>query len=314
MRTANIGRPWLLFAVLTALLGVGLAWLLARPDGPSPTAAVRVLAVGVGATVLGLTAWQWLQRDERRPVLDAGLLWQSTAAAAGVWAAAEAVLIVLEAAEIEGRSSTTVSPSSVAGFVRDIGAGRIGAATLACAAAVALISALAYRRTLVWPAAPVAALTALALIARPVSGHMSQQTLGALLDAVHVLAAATWFGMLVALALGARSRGAWAALLPRYSTIAWRCVWLLAATGIVNAAIRLGGFSPLLSTGYGRVVLAKVAALAALLAAGWWLRRTWVVPAAAHRIVAEASLRRAIGESAAMAVAFGLAAALATTA
>lgn len=314
MKTVNIGRPWLLFAVLTALAGVAVGWLLATPDGPSPTSVVRVLAVGLGATAFGLAAWQWLQRDERRPALDAGLLWQTTAAVAGAWTAAETVLLVLEAAEAEGRSRFAVAPETVIDFVRVVNTGRLGAATVVCAALVALISAIAYRRSLPWPAAPVLALAGLALIARPISGHMSQQTLGSLLDAGHVLAAATWFGMLAALALTAGSRGAWSTLLPRYSTVAWRCVWVLAATGVVNAAVRLGGVAPLVTTGYGRVVLAKVAALAALVAAGWWLRRTWVAPAAAHRMGADASLRRAVGESAAMAIAFGLAAALATTA
>lgn len=307
-------RIWLLSTVLTALAGVGVAWLLATPDGPSPTSAVRVLAVGLGSTVFGLAGWQWLQRGDRRPALDPSLLWRTTAAAAGAWTVAEAVLVILEAAETEGRSRFAVAPGTVVDFVRLVGAGRLGAVTVACTAIVAVTAAVAYRRTLPWPAAPVLALSGLALIARPISGHMSQQTLGSLLDAGHVLAAATWFGMLVALALTARSRGAWSALLPRYSTVAWRCVWVLAATGVVNAAIRLGGITPLVTSGYGRVVLAKVVALAALLAAGWWLRRTWVTPAAAHRIGADASLRRAVCESAAMAIAFGLAAALATTA
>jgi len=314
VRTVQVGRAWLLFTVLTALAGVGLAWLLATPDGPSPTSVVRVFAVGLGAAVFGSAGWQWLQRDERRPALDPGELWRTTAALAGAWTVAEIVLVVLEAAEAEGRSRFAVAPGTVVDFVRLVSAGRLGAVTVLCTALIAVMSAVAFRRNLPWPAAPVLALSGLALIIRPISGHMSQQTLGSLLDAGHVLAAATWFGMLVALALTARSRGAWSTLLPRYSTIAWRCVWVLAATGIVNAAIRLGGVAPLVTTGYGRVVLAKVAALAALLAAGSWLRRTWVAPAAAHRMDADASLRRAIGESAAMAVAFGLAAALATTA
>ncbi len=199
MRTANIGRGRLLFAVPTALAGVALAWLLATPDGPSPTAAVRVLAVGLGATVFGLAAWQWLQRDERRPALDAELLWRTLAAVAGAWTIAECVLVVLEAAETEGRSHFAVAPGTVVDFVRVVGAGRLGAVTVACTALVTLIAAVAYRRSLPWPAAPVLALTGLALIARPIGGHMSQQTLGSLLDAAHVLAAATWFGMLTAL-------------------------------------------------------------------------------------------------------------------
>jgi putative copper resistance protein D len=70
----------------------------------------------------------------------------------------------------------------------------------------------------------------------------------------------------------------------------------------------------LVDTGYGRIVLAKTAALLALGALGWWWRRTWVPAAGAHRMQAEDSLRRAVLEALAMAVAFGLAAALATTA
>ncbi|RVW02109.1 CopD family protein [Rhodococcus xishaensis] len=314
VRSVVSGRTWLLSTIVTALAGVGIAWMLATPDGPSPTSVVRVLAVGLGATVFGLAAWQFLQRDERRPALDPNLLWQSTAAVAGSWTVAEVVLVVVEAAEAEGHSRFAVAPGTVIDFVRVVNTGRLGVLTVVCAALVAVTAAVAYRRSLPWPAAPVLALSGLALITRPVSGHMSQQMLGALLGAGHVLAAATWFGMLAALALTVRSRGAWATLLPRYSTIAGRCVWVVAATGVVNAAIRLGGVAPLVTTGYGRVVLAKIVALAALLAAGWWLRRTWVAPASAHRTGADASLRWAVGESAAMATALGLAAALATTA
>ncbi len=93
-----------------------------------------------------------------------------------------------------------------------------------------------------------------------------------------------------------------------------RCVWVLAATGLINAAVRLGGIAPLVTTGYGAWSSRRSSRWPGLLAAGWWLRRTWLGPAAAHRIDADASLRRAVGESATMAVAFGLAAALATTA
>ncbi|RZL62905.1 MAG: copper resistance protein CopD, partial [Rhodococcus sp. (in: high G+C Gram-positive bacteria)] len=65
---------------------------------------------------------------------------------------------------------------------------------------------------------------------------------------------------------------------------------------------------------YGRVILAKIVAIAMLVALGWWWRRTWVVASAAHRMSSDGSLRRAIGEVVFMAIAFGLAAALATTA
>ncbi|WP_238071928.1 CopD family protein, partial [Rhodococcus zopfii] len=142
----------------------------------------------------------------------------------------------------------------------------------------------------------------------------AQQPLGSLLDAVHVLAAGLWVGVLVALALTVRSRGAWARLLPRYSTLAVWCVVALVATGVIDAAVRLGSVSALVDTGYGRIVLAKAVLLAGLVGVASWWRRTWVPAAAAHRATAEVSLRNAVLEVCASSVAFGLAAALATTA
>ena len=64
-----------------------------------------------------------------------------------------------------------------------------------------IVAVAAYRRGAAWPTTPVLAAAALALIGRPVSGHMSQQPLGSLLDAAHVLAAGLWAGTLTALAL-----------------------------------------------------------------------------------------------------------------
>ena len=143
---------------------------------------------------------------------------------------------------------------------------------------------------------------------------MSQQSFGSVLAAVHALAAAAWFGLLVALASVVRSRGQWATVLPRYSAVALPLIGAVALTGIVNGLVRLGGLGPLLSTGYGRILLAKTVVLLALLALGWWWRRSWVGRAADHRMTADASLRRAVIEVAVMAVAFGLASALAVTA
>ncbi|MDJ0481945.1 CopD family protein, partial [Rhodococcus pyridinivorans] len=128
-----------------------------------------------------------------------------------------------------------------------------------------------------------------------------------------VLAAAVWFGVLVALAVTVRGRGAWAELLPRYSQLALRCVVALVITGVVDAAVRLGSVSALLGTGYGRVVLAKAIVLCALLGLAWNWRRNWLPAAASHRLPEEESLRNAVLEVCAMSVALGLAAGLATT-
>jgi putative copper resistance protein D len=313
-RRWQISPRWLLFAAPAGLAGVGVAWLLARPAGPDPSSLIRVLAVLLGSTVLGLTTLEWLQRSEPRPVIARGQLWRPIAALAGAWTLAEVALVVAAAAETTETGAGALSSTTFGRFLGDVNAGQIGGATVACTTAIAVIAALAFRRGADWPITSVAVLAAVALASRPVTGHMSAQTLGSLLGAAHALAAALWLGPLVAMALLLRARGAWATLLPRYSELAWRCVAVLTVTGVIDAAVKLGGVGALVDTGYGRIVLAKTAALLALGALGWWWRRTWVPAAGAHRMQAEDSLRRAVLEALAMAVAFGLAAALATTA
>jgi putative copper resistance protein D len=133
------------------------------------------------------------------------------------------------------------------------------------------------------------------------------------LAGVHALAASTWLGLLLALALVVRGRRGWAEALPRYSAVALPMIAAVALTGVINGLVRLGGIAPFVTTGYGRIMLAKTVLLAVLLVLGWWWRRSWVVAAARHQMRAEASLRRAVVEVSVMAVVFGLASSLAVT-
>ena len=313
---SSISRWTMLLAVPTTWLGVSLAWALASPAQPAPAGIVRSLADGIGSVVLGLAALDWLvgSGDRSRRSLERGTLWRPIAFSAAVWAFAEAVLLLFEAADVGNGTVSDIGMRRFGEFLAHITAGQVGVATIACTVAIAGYAAFAFRRSPNASMAPPLALAALALTFRPITGHMSQQTLGPILGATHALAAATWFGTLVAMALMVRSRGAWADLLPRYSEWAWRCVAVLAVTGVINAAVRLGGVGPVFDTAYGRIVLAKVIALALLMTLGWWWRRTWVREAGGHRMSADDSFRRAFIEIAAMGVAFGLAAALATTA
>lgn len=310
--TAN--RSWLLFAVPTALLGVGLASVLTQPGGAGFATFARALTLGLGSLVLGLGVLGLMGRDDRRPAAPAAALWRYAAAAGGAWALCEAVLLTLTAADVENVTPSSMSVAQFTEFLAEVTPGRIGAAALVCTVVVSGYAAFAFRSRRELPIMPVIALAAVALVLRPVTGHMSQQVLGSAFDAIHALAAATWLGVLAALALTVRSRGVWAVWLPRYSVLAWRCVWALTITGIFDAAVKLGSIVALYDTSYGRIVLAKSLTLIALLALGWWWRRSWVDSAAAHRISAEASLNRAVIEVVAMGIPFGLAAALATTA
>ncbi|WP_194816673.1 CopD family protein [Nocardia sp. XZ_19_385] len=297
----------LLVLVPAGLLGVALAWVLTSQDSATVEATVRMLADCLGATVLGLAALPRLHERLDPP-------WRPLAALAGIWCVTEAAVLVFDAAEVVGVPVRRLSAHQFGTFLTDISGGQIGIAILVGTAVVAGYAALAFRRPDSASTDLVLVFAAVALALRPITGHMSQQPFGSVLAAVHALAAAAWFGLLVALALVVRARGEWAAVLPRYSAVALPLAGTVAVSGLVNGLVRIEGLTPLVTTGYGRILLAKAVVLAGLLALGWWWRRTWVRRAADHRMTAESSLRRAVIEVSVMAFVFGLAATLAVTA
>ncbi len=310
---ARTGR-WALpvLAVPTGLLGVSLAWQLTGAPGPSSI--VRAGADLAGAVTLGLALLPRLAGSRPgRAVVAPDRVWRALAVVAAVWTVAEASLLFIGAADVAQSTLGGLGLDSFAAYLTDIQAGRVGLIALACTTVVVGSAVAGFRGRSTLSPEPVAAIAAVALVLRPATGHMSQQTLGPVLGAVHVLAAAAWVGALAALAIVLRSRSEWASALPRYSAAALWCVAVLTVTGGVNAAVRLGSASAFVDTGYGRVVLAKAVLLGVLVALGWWWRRTWVVSARSHRVDADVSLRRAIVDVAVGAIAFGLAAALAAT-
>ncbi|WP_433527701.1 copper resistance D family protein [Nocardia pseudovaccinii] len=307
-RTTGGGNAQALLLVVPAgLLGVALALILAVPAPAQTESVIRVLADCTGATVLGLAALPRLHDRLRLP-------WRALAVLAGIWCVTEFAVLVFEAAAVVGVPVGKLSAGQFGNFLVEISGGQVGIAVLIGSGAVACYSAMAFRRPETASADLVLVFAAVALALRPITGHMSQQPFGSVLAAVHALAAASWFGLLVALALVVRTRGEWAVTLPRYSAVALPLVGIVTVTGLVNGLVRVGGIAPFVTTGYGRILLAKTLVLVALLALGWWWRRTWVPQATGHRMPAESSLRRAIIEVAVMAVAFGLAATLAVTA
>lgn len=300
-------RSALLLVVPAGLVGVAVGWALAAPDPVQSEAPVRALADCAGATVLGLAALPRLH-ERLRPA------WRLLALLAGLWLVTEFAVLACEAAQVVGVPVCRLRPGPFGDYLVHISGGQVGIAILVATGAVTGYCALAYRRPDRAAADLVLVFAAVALVLRPITGHMSQQAFGSLLAAVHALAAAGWFGLLLALALVVRTRGEWAVILPRYSEWALPAVLAVTVTGIVNGLVRMHGLTPLVDTGYGRILLAKTVLLAGLLALGWWWRRSWVPAAAEHRMPADASLRRAIVEVVAMALVFGLAAALSVTA
>jgi copper transport protein len=95
-------------------------------------------------------------------------------------------------------------------------------------------------------------------------------------DAVHVLAGSIWLGGLVGLALtlpavAGRSKLA-AQTLARFSTVAAAVLVALVSTGSLLAWRIVASWENLFHTGYGRVLLAKIAVVAVAAAIGGWNR------------------------------------------
>jgi putative copper resistance protein D len=88
--------------------------------------------------------------------------------------------------------------------------------------------------------------------------------------ALHLVAVTVWAGGLLAIALlaGHMNDAVLSAVVRRFSPWALAAVVSLALSGLISAGIRLSGWGDLLTTGYGRVVLAKAFGLAALAGLG----------------------------------------------
>ncbi|MDG3010530.1 copper resistance protein CopD [Rhodococcus sp. D2-41] len=310
--TAGPNRQlWLAAAVPTAFAGFGLAWLLARPDTPPPSSLLRVVADCAGVLAVGLACVNRLDDPRRRAELRnrARLPLIGTGA---VWLLAVLGLAVGLAAESAGVGYGRLDLGTLGSYLTQISTGRLMLLVAASVAVLLVSSAAARIGGTDRPLTVELVCAALALVVLPLTGHLSQRAPGAVFALAHTLSAALWCGLLAAMALTVRSRGAWARTLPRYSAVALWSVAVLVVSGVVDAALQLDGFGALVATGYGRILVAKTVILVGLLGAGWRFRRGWVEQAAAHRTSSALSLRRAVAEVAVMAVVLGLAAALAT--
>ncbi|MBF9133453.1 copper resistance protein CopC/CopD [Plantactinospora sp. S1510] len=113
----------------------------------------------------------------------------------------------------------------------------------------------------------------------PMSGHAAASPTpmaSGIAGVVHLAAMSVWLGGLVTLfsfLLRAGHPRALAVVLPVWSRWATTAVLWLVAAGVVQAVIEIGGLVALVGTGYGRLVLAKVALLAVLLGAAAQARR-----------------------------------------
>ena len=238
-------------------------------------------------------------------------------AASGVWAVCAALLVPLTISDVSGQPLidhlNPVTFFSLANLVNVATAWR-WTALLAAVVAVAGASVLRWVWTPVLLVAALATLVPLGLTGHSAAGGSHDLATNSLL--IHLFAGALWAGGLLALLVHALRGGEHADLAARrFSTVALWCIAAMAFSGVLNAFVRVtpGG---LLTTAYGRLVLAKVVALGLLGAAGWLQRRYGVAALRADPHAPGAArilIRLALTEAVIFGVTFGIAVGLGRT-
>jgi cytochrome c oxidase assembly factor CtaG/putative copper export protein len=290
--TRAFGRAALLLPVAAALAAVVALILLASngelvPDAFDPGAVVRyglpaaravhdfaaAAAVGLGV----LTAWciapePGADADELSGVR--GFASRLTIVALTVWFVVGLVVLVLTTADVSGFGLGQPGFSSVLfSFVTQVDLGRAMGVSLLL---VLVAANVAFTATRITGVAWAAVLSLVALLPLALAGHAagSQDHMNSVDSlALHLVGVCVWVGGLVALVLTAsRLGGQLPAVARRYSAIAGWCFVLVAASGLINAALRLGSWRALAST-YGLLVIGKAVALGLLGLAGLVHRR-----------------------------------------
>lgn len=305
-------------SLASALTATGL------PDpGPVTTLGLPfVRAAGEIAAVLAVGSFlfaAFLVPPQRSGVLDADgyRALRLGTVASGMWAVCAALLVPLTISDVSGRAVVDIGPAriwSLAGLIATASAWR-WTAILAAAITVASLSVLRWSWTPVLLAASVLTLIPLGLTGHSSAGGSHDLATNGLL--IHLVAASLWAGGLLALLAHALRGGAHTGLAARrFSSIALWCWVAMALSGLVNALVRVQP-GDLLSTGYGRLVVAKFVALCLLGGVGWRQRRVSVAALQADPRPprARAALARlALIEAALFGLTFGIAVGLSRTA
>jgi putative copper resistance protein D len=298
--TPEPSRPhaavWPLLAGVTALAGctaVGISALSVAdaltatglPDpGPVTTLGLPfVRAAGEIAAVVAVGSFlvaAFLVPPQRNGVLDAAgyRALRLGAVASGGWAVCAALLVPLTISDVSGQPLTTqlnpVTMWSLASLINIATAWR-WTAFLAAAVMAASLPVLRWSATPLLLAGSLLTLVPLGLTGHSSAGGSHDLATNSLL--IHLVAASLWAGGLLALLVHAIRGGEHAdPVARRFSALALWCFVAMALSGVVNALVRVAP-SHLLTSGYGRLVIAKFVALCLLGVIGWRQRRTGIV-------------------------------------
>jgi len=299
------------------------------PSSPFPVlvrwAGLLALLGMIGAAAFELLVLRRLRGDAAlRPVADRAAYgaWHLAAAAAALSALTLLVRLWLQSAALNGAADAfdgEALDALVTGTVWGAGWTLQAIATVAFFIGL-MVSRAPHGRSVGWMGAAVAALLLAAVPA--LSGHASAvegwTALAFASDWLHVLGAGAWVGTLATLVLAGlpaaasasagEGTAAFARMVGAFSPVALTGAGLAAGTGVVNSLFHLHAVPQLWETGYGRMLLLKLALLAVVAWLGFYNWR-YVLPAL-HTPPAPARLRRSAGAELAAGVAVILATAI----
>lgn len=224
-----------------------------------------------------------------------------------VWTVAAVAVLVLTFSDLSGLqlSASDSFASGFFGYVQSIANGQAWTAVVLIAAVfTTLVTAVRAPAGLFFIGLlGLTAILPMALVGHSASGDDHYAAVNSL--GLHLLGVVIWVGGLVVLALLAPSLGRDAArraagtteqrgstelrgagtgspdltetLLRRYSTLAGLALLTVAASGVINASLRIESLDQLVSTEYGLLLCAKLLATAGLALIGW-LHRSWIIP------------------------------------
>jgi putative copper resistance protein D len=319
-----IGVGVLAGAVAAGIGALSLADALTATGLPNPGPATTcglpfVRAAGEIAAVLAAGSFlfaAFLVPPQTNGVLDAGgyrALRLGTAASA-VWTVCAVLLVPLTVSDVSGQPLREhLNPVSVWSAASLIDTATAWRWTAFIAAAVTLASLPVLR----WSWTPVLLVGALiTLVPLGLTGHSSAggaHDLATNSLLIHLMAGALWAGGLLALLAHAMRSGEHADLAARrFSALALWCFVAMAASGIVNALVRIQ-LPELMRSEYGWLVIGKFVALCVLGFIGWRQRRSGLAALSTDAEARGPLIRLALVEAAVFGATFGIAVGLGRT-
>ncbi|MEO3760348.1 cytochrome c oxidase assembly protein [Mycobacterium sp. B14F4] len=319
-----VGVAFLAGAVAAGISALSLADALTATGLPNPGPVTTyglpfVRAAGEIAAVTAVGCFlfaAFLTPPQGNGVLDASgyrALRLGTGASA-VWTVCAALLVPLTVSDVSGQPLRNhLNPVDVwaaAGLVETASAWR-WTAFIAAAVTVASLPVLRWSWTPVLLAGAVATLAPLGLTGHSSTGGAHDLATNSLL--FHLGAGALWAGGLLALLAHAMRGSAHADVAARrFSALALWCFVVMAASGVVNALVRIQP-AELFGTEYGWLIVAKAVALGTLGALGWWQRCTAVSMLKTDPNARGPLIRLALVEAAVFGATFGIAVGLGRT-